>query len=191
MLAKMGKIVLGILLLLAVAGGFGFLVQQDSGIPSMWSDTKVSSVVVDSEEVEEIKGKYTSDEERAWCLFGEIRENEEEGTATVVVKEVVWDSDAESDTESVEFNCRQGISAPEDADYLGHVHSHPSGVPAQPSSQDEATGHGGAVVMGIYNGDELNFFVGENIAAALEGGADVNQVEFELRDLGEDGSEGG
>lgn len=177
----MGTIALGTVLVLAVAAGVGVLIQLDSGASSMWSEPEVSSVVVDSEEVEGIENKYTSQEERAWCLFGDVNENEEEEKVEVVVEEVIWDSDAESDAESVEWNCQQGISAPEDADYIGHVHSHPSGMPAQPSTRDEVTAHGGAVVMGIYNGDELNFFAGENIESGLDGGASVEQVSHELR----------
>lgn len=179
-MGRAGRIALGTVLVLSVAAGVGLLIQFDSGTSSMWSEPEISSVVVNSEEIEAIEKKYTSQEERAWCLFGEVHENEDEGTVKVAVEEVVWDSDAESTRTSVEFNCQQGISAPEDADYIGHAHSHPPDSPAQPSTRDEVTGHAGAAVMGIYNGDELNFFAGENIADGLDGGASVEEVDYEL-----------
>ena len=183
---SMGRIGLGLVLSLALAASFGLFVYLDSGAANMWSDEGVSSVVVDSEEIEVIDEKYTPEEERAWCLYGETREEGENGTVEAVVEDVVWDSDAEGTKESVEFNCQQGISSPEGATYLGHVHSHPPGMPARPSSQDEATAHAGADVMGIYNGDELKFFAGEDISGALEGNTEVDEIEFESRDLAEE-----
>lgn len=173
------RIALGILLFTALAAGFGVFVHLDSETPNMWSDDTVSSVVIDSEEVADIEERYTPEEERAWCLYGDIYENED-GKAEAVVGVVVWDSDSESTETSVEFNCQQGISAPEDADYLGHVHSHPPRMPARPSSRDEATGHAGAAVMGIYNGEELNFFAGEDISGALDGDTGVEPIEVEV-----------
>lgn len=181
----MGRIALGLVLSLAIAASFGLFVHFDSGAANMWSDQEVSSVVVDSDEIGEIEEKYTPEEERAWCLYGEIRE-EENGTVEAVVEDVVWDSDAEGTRESVEWNCQRGISSPEGATYLGHVHSHPSGMPARPSSQDEATAHAGADVMGIYNGDELNFFAGEDISRGLDGDTEVDEIDFESRDLEEE-----
>lgn len=176
---SMLRVALGLLLFTALAVGFGVFVHLDSETPNMWSDNSVSSVVIDSEEVAEIEERYTPEEERAWCLYGEIYGNEEE-TAEAVVKAVVWDSDAESTETSVEFNCQQGISAPEEADYIGHVHSHPSDMPARPSAQDEATGHASAEVMGIYNGKDLNFFAGEDISGALDGDTGVERIALEV-----------
>jgi hypothetical protein len=144
----------------------------------MWSGSEISSVHVDSEELSVIEDRYTPEEERAWCLFGEMREREQ--THVAVVEEVVWDSDAEGTKTSVEFNCQQGISAPENAEYIGHVHSHPSGSPAHPSTQDEVTGHAGAAAMGIYNGEELNFFAGEDISGALDGDTGVEEIDLEV-----------
>ena len=173
------RVALGLLLVVTLAAGFGAFAYLDTGDPNMWSENAVSSVAIDSEEVTEIEERYTTEEERAWCLFGEVHEDGE-GTAEAVVEEVVWDSDAESTKTSVEFNCQQGISAPEEAEYIGHVHSHPSGSSAQPSTQDEVTGHAGAAVMGIYNGDKLNFFAGEDISGALDGDTGVEEIGVEV-----------
>ena len=177
---SMTRIAIGLVLVSSIAAGLGVLAYFDSEDPNMWSGNEVSSVVVESEEVSDIEDRYTPEEERAWCLYGEVRENEEEGTAVAVVEEVSWDSDAESTRTSVEFNCQQGISAPEDAEYIGHAHSHPPGSPAQPSTQDEVTGHAGAAVMGIYNGDKLNFFAGEDISGAIDGDTGVEEIDLEV-----------
>jgi hypothetical protein len=176
---SVGKTVLGLLLVVSLAGGLFVFEELDRGDPNMWSGSGVSSVVVDSDEMAEIEDRYTTEEERAWCLFGEVQENED-GTAKAVVEEVIWDSDAECTKTSVEFNCHRGISSPENGDYIGHVHSHPSGTPAQPSTQDEITGHAGATVMGIYNGEEFSFFAGEEISAALDGDTGVEEIDHEV-----------
>jgi hypothetical protein len=176
---SMLRVALGLVLFVTLAAGFGVFAHLDSETTSMWSGSGASSVTIDSEEVSEIADRYTTEEERAWCLFGEVHEDKD-GVSEVVVEEVIWDSDAESTETSVEFNCQQGISAPDDADYIGHVHSHPSGTPARPSTQDEVTGHADAAVMGIYNGEELNFFAGENISGALDGETGVEEIGVEV-----------
>lgn len=175
---SMARIALGLVLFSAIAAGFGVLAHFDSENPNMWSGSEISSVHVDSEELSVIEDRYTPEEERAWCLFGEMREREQ--THVAVVEEVVWDSDAKSTKESVEFDCHRGISAPEGSDYIGHVHSHPPDSAAQPSTQDEATGHASADVMGIYNGDQLNFFAGEDISGALDGDTGVEEIDLEV-----------
>jgi len=176
---SVGKTVLGLLLIISLAGGLVVFEDLDRGDPNMWSGSGVSSVVIDSDEMAEIEDRYTTEEERAWCLFGEVQQNED-GTAEAVVEEVIWDSDAESTKTSVEFNCHRGISSPEDGEYIGHVHSHPSGSPAQPSTQDEVTGHAGATVMGIYNGERFNFFAGEAISNAIDGETDIDEIELKV-----------
>jgi len=175
---SMGRIVLGLVLVLALAVGFGAFAHLDTGDANMWSGPEVSSVVIDSADMTDIEERYTTEEERAWCLYGEVQENED-GTSDAVVEKTVWDSDAESTETSVEFNCQQGISPPDGTNYIGHVHSHPSGTPAQPSTQDEVTGHASAAVMGIYNGEEFNFFAGEDISGALDGDTGVDEIELE------------
>jgi hypothetical protein len=180
-MGRMGTIAIGTVLVLAIAVGLGVLIQLDEPVSSMSSGSGVSSVVVDSGEVDDIEEKYTPQTERAWCLYGEVRESGDTGKVAVV-EEVKWDSEAEGTKTTVEFDCLDDLPVPEGTEYIGHVHSHPAGSAARPSAQDEALNHvGGVAVMGIYNGDELNFFAGESVASAIEQGSSAERLDYEVR----------
>lgn len=180
-MGKAGRIALGTVFALAITAGVGLLIQLDEPVSSMSSGSGVSSVVVDSGEVDDIEDKYTPQTERAWCLYGEVRDGEDAGKVAVV-EEIKWDSEAEGTETTVEFDCLDDLSVPEGTEYIGHVHSHPAGSAARPSAQDEALNHvGGVAIMGIYNGDELNFFAGKSVASAVEQGASAEKLDYEVR----------
>ncbi|MDZ7688305.1 MAG: Mov34/MPN/PAD-1 family protein [Halobacteriales archaeon] len=149
----MGRIVFGVLLVSALAVGFTVFVNLDTENPNMWSGSDVSKIVVEEANLEVLEERYTPETERAWCLYGEIRDDGENGKVAVV-EEIKWNSEAEGTRTSVEFDCIGDLPVPERTEYLGHVHSHPPEDEARPSAQDEAMNHAGGVdVMGIYNGE--------------------------------------
>ncbi|MDY6779109.1 MAG: hypothetical protein SV760_00880 [Halobacteria archaeon] len=176
MLSRIVAVIAFLILGLVFAGLFYTdMNKQESG--------PVTTVVVSSEEIDDIKSKYISRTERAWCLYGEVSGRK------VVIEEIVWDSKAEGTRGSVSFNCLADLPVPEGTKYLGHVHSHPRDSGAYPSAVDQATNRmSNIVVMGVYNGDDLNFYRGKTVVGALSEGVeygggrnDPGKLELRIR----------
>lgn len=152
-----GVVALGFFVLaVGVLFGAGMMIEEEPAGP-------VTTVSLPSDARETLDRRYTASTERAWCLYGRI------DGRTVVVEHVIWDSAAEGEKTNVEFDCRRDVQRPAGTAYLGHVHSHPPDSAARPSAIDRGTNYVTSVtVMGIYNGDELNVFRGEDVTAALQ-----------------------
>lgn len=154
----MVRAAIGFAFFLLAAGalfGVGMVMEEPAG--------PVTTVSLPADGHDTLAERYTTDTERAWCLFGHVDDR------TVVVEHVIWDRRAEGTETQVEFDCQRDVQRPDGTAYLGHVHSHPADSRATPSAVDRGTNYVTSVtVMGIYNGEDLNFYRGEDVTAALQ-----------------------
>jgi proteasome lid subunit RPN8/RPN11 len=129
-------------------------------------------VVISEEQVDVFDQHYTTELENGFCLYGEVEEEQ------VVVDEVVYvDDPLKQSRGAISFTCipetlerLPKLLTHGDFEFLGVVHTHPSGSPRL-SLTDAANTLGMArafvKVSGVYNGDRVDFYTFEDPRVAM------------------------